>query len=326
MTLEEKLKKYQEKIKQNPLTSVIISITLLLLLLIVIPYLQVDYRGINNATQEATLENQYRATFAQILGGVAIGIGLYYTWRRIAIAEEDLKATQKNLEVIQEGQITERFTRAIEQLGNEKLEIRLGGIYALERIANESEKDYWPIMEILTAYVRKNSHPNMVKTQINVSLDIQAVLTVIGRRKNSFNHGESKHLNLQMTFLQKGELSGAHLEGAHLKGANLSEAKLEGVYLEGANLEGAYLKEVNLNRADLEKATLCSVYLVGAYLNWVNFKGANLDDAKLENANLLEANFEVAILAGANLAGARFISAHLGYANLINANLVKTSF
>jgi hypothetical protein len=64
MALEEKLKKYQEKIKQNPLTSVIISITLLLLLLIVVPYLDVSHRGINNATVEATLENQYRATLA----------------------------------------------------------------------------------------------------------------------------------------------------------------------------------------------------------------------------------------------------------------------
>ncbi len=44
-----------------------------------------------------------------VLGGVAIGIGLFYTWRRIAIAEEDLKATK-------EGQITERFTRAIDHL------------------------------------------------------------------------------------------------------------------------------------------------------------------------------------------------------------------
>ena len=70
---------------------------------------------------------------------------------------------RKNLKIAQEGQITERFTRAvdqlgaIDQLGNPAIEIRLGGIYALERIANESEKDYWPIMEILTAYVRKNS-------------------------------------------------------------------------------------------------------------------------------------------------------------------------
>lgn len=56
-----------------------------------------------------------------------------------------------------EGQITERFTRAIDQLGSDKLQIRLGGIYALVSIANESDKDYWQFMEILTADVRKNS-------------------------------------------------------------------------------------------------------------------------------------------------------------------------
>ena len=106
MALEHKLKQLQVKINQNPLTSATILIAVLLLLLIVIPFLQVDFRGINNATVEATLENQYRATFAQILGGVAIGIGLYYTWRRINIAEEDLKATK-------EGQITERFTSVV---------------------------------------------------------------------------------------------------------------------------------------------------------------------------------------------------------------------
>lgn len=33
----------------------------------------------------------------------------------------------------------------------------LSGIYALERIAQDSKKDHWPIMEILTAYVRENA-------------------------------------------------------------------------------------------------------------------------------------------------------------------------
>ena len=93
MALEQKLKQLQVKINQNSLTSATILIAVLLLLLIVIPYLQVNYRGINNATEEVTLENQSRATLAQILGGIAIGIGLYYTWRRVTIAEEDLKAT-----------------------------------------------------------------------------------------------------------------------------------------------------------------------------------------------------------------------------------------
>ena len=43
------------------------------------------------------------------------------------------------------------------------MEIRLGGIYALERISMESEDYYWPIMEILTAYVRKNSSAEILE-------------------------------------------------------------------------------------------------------------------------------------------------------------------
>jgi hypothetical protein len=53
--------------------------------------------------------------------------------------------------------ITENFSKAIEQLGSDKLEVRLGGIYLLERISKESSDDYWPIMESLTAFVRERS-------------------------------------------------------------------------------------------------------------------------------------------------------------------------
>jgi hypothetical protein len=68
------------------------------------------------------MENSYRATLAQILGGIAVGIGIYFAWGNLITARE--------------GQITERFTRAIDQLGNPSIEIRLGGIYALERISH----------------------------------------------------------------------------------------------------------------------------------------------------------------------------------------------
>jgi len=59
----------------------IISISLL----VAVPHWQVS--GINNATEQVALENQSRATLAQIFGGVAIAIGLYYTWRRISISD-----------------------------------------------------------------------------------------------------------------------------------------------------------------------------------------------------------------------------------------------
>jgi len=148
------LNQYYEKAKQKPQILIVFGFLFAAISLIWLPYWRVSQFGINNATENATLENQYRATLAQILGGVAIGISLYYAWQRNNIA--------------QEGQITERFTRAIDQLGNPNLEIRLGGIYALERISNESKKDYWPIMEILTAIFGRIRIPKQLNSK-NIS-------------------------------------------------------------------------------------------------------------------------------------------------------------
>jgi membrane protein implicated in regulation of membrane protease activity len=57
----------------------------------------------------------------------------------------------------QQGQITERYTKAIEQLGSDKLDVRLGGIYALERIAKDSRRDHPTVVEVLSAFVREHS-------------------------------------------------------------------------------------------------------------------------------------------------------------------------
>lgn len=89
------------------------------------------------------LENDARATLIQGLGGAVLLIGLYLTL--------------KNLQLTQDRQITEHYTRAVEQLGSDKLEVGLGAIYALEPIARDSERDHWLIMEILTAYVRERA-------------------------------------------------------------------------------------------------------------------------------------------------------------------------
>jgi len=51
-------------------------------------------------------------------------------------------------------QVTERFTRAIEQLGqrrDDKLDVRIGAACALEQIVRDSAELHWPIMEVLTA-------------------------------------------------------------------------------------------------------------------------------------------------------------------------------
>ena len=58
-------------------------------------------------------------------------------------------------ELTEQGQVTDRYTKAIEQLGSDKLDVRIGGIYALERIARDSARDHPTVMEVLTAFIRE---------------------------------------------------------------------------------------------------------------------------------------------------------------------------
>jgi len=321
---EKEIKQLYEKIKQSPLTSLICIIVIVtaLILLIELPHWQVS--GINNVTEKVTLENQSRATLAQILGGIAIGIGIYFAWG--------------NLTTAREGQITDRFTRAVNQLGatdkdgNLAIEIRLGGIYALERIANESERDYWPIMEILTSYLRKNSHveygertfhyeySNAYKESIEIedrkmqdriSLDIHAIVNVIRRRRYFFNSGEDDHLDLRGTNLRE-----ANFQGTNLKGANLKWA-----YLGGANFREANLQEVDLEDANLEEAVFVNADLTGAYLTGTYLRGANLVDARLKEVFLIGADLRKAFLDGVNLQEASPVLANFERVNLSGANL-----
>ena len=265
---------------------------------------------------------------AQILAGTALLSGLYFTWR--------------TLQVNREGQITDRFTRAIDQLGatdneGDKLfEIRIGGIYALERIAKESEEDYWSIMEILTAYVRHNSHwphgqirssqdvRELVERGPNrVEPDIEAIMTVLRRRAGSYGSGEPQHLNLSDTNLAGVNLMEANLSYAYLPGAYLFEANLWRAVLFNAKLWNARLYRANLTG----KASLIGADLTGAQLWWAKLKeailiGAILEKAEFWRADLSEANLGLANLEGADLTRADLSGANLGSAkNLDKARL-----
>ena len=184
-------------------------------------------------------------TIVKIITGLLVLVGMYWTMRRV-------RAAEKTVGVVEEGHITERFTRAIQQLGDDKMAIRLGGIYALERIAKDSEKDQGPVMEVLTAYVRENAPRQEEDPQTPPTpppTDIQAILTVIGRRKTTEIKSPDDFLDLRLT----------HLVGVRLFGANLS-----GLDLAGANLSGAILPEVNLSMAILFQANLSMAQLIGA--------------------------------------------------------------
>jgi hypothetical protein len=224
--------------------------------------------------------NEARKTLATILGGIVLLVGGFFTYQ--------------NLNLAREGQITDRFSKAIEQLGavdtsgKKKLEVRLGGIYALERIANESERDHWPIMEVLCTYVRENAprKPQESARENQASApatrppaDIQAILTVLGRRNTKYDSKEQIFV----------------LSQTDLRYVRFFELNLRWAFFYYADLHGASFYETDLHRANFEKADLSEA----------DFRDADLSDADLSDADLSEADLRGADLRDADLRDAR---------------------
>jgi hypothetical protein len=154
--------------------------------------------------------------------------------------------------------MTERFTQAIEQLGSDRVEIRLGGIYSLERTAQEEKNYHWPVMEVLTNDVRRHAARNLDKEPkehaATPTPDIQAILDVIGRRSEYYR--TDKEVEYGTIELNNTDLQGANLQGAYLQDVHLQEANLWGANLREATLHEAALQQANLMGADLRRADL----------------------------------------------------------------------
>jgi uncharacterized protein YjbI with pentapeptide repeats len=358
-----------EKWQERPRVQMAIAGTIIVACLLVLGFVLDLYIAPTKPT--------HRKDVAQALGLIAAGgagaYGIYFTWRNQKLArqsqEQNQKSTEAQLQNAQEelrltrrSQITERFTQAIDQLGasnddgSRKLEIRLGGIYALERTARDSKSDYWPVMEVLTAYVRQlapwkfdeesaeedtptperiihiiqqRAYTEDRRPEHTPEPDIQAALTVVGRRPEyhrtgTFEDGrkiEYGRIDLHDTDLRGADLRGVHLEEADLRGVHLEEAKLGGAHLEQADLRGAHLEEAVLVKAHLERADLRKAHLEGAILAEGHLEEAVLVKAHLAEAKLGGVHLEGAELSNAHLEGAALGNARLWWATLNNAHL-----
>ena len=269
------------------------------------------------ASERGSVRTSMLAVFAGAIGA----FGAVYTARTFALNRR--------------GQITERFTRAVDQLGEaDKLAVRLGGIYALERIASESAADHRAIVYLLAAYIRENSPwpPRDLSTAgetfgpSEATEDIQAIVAVLRRRDIGRERRERIRIGLQDTNLCRTRAAGIRLVDSDLSGAQMQESVLVGAnlrraVLRGTNMRDAKLGQAIMSSADLTRADLTSADLTGANLEQADLTGADLTAANLTAADLTGANLEQADLTGASLAGADLTRANLTGADLTGADL-----
>ncbi|MGB8944073.1 MAG: pentapeptide repeat-containing protein [Streptomyces sp.] len=267
----------------------------------------------------------FRTSLIAMGAGAAAALGLYYTHKSHKHTEKLFEHTREKdrdqAELTREGQVTERYVEAIKLLSANDLTQRLGGIYSLERIMRDSEKDHITVVEVIVAFIRQHSSDGeesdaslKVWSRRHRKEDIQAALTVLTRRP--VRDERSFTIDLREVDLRNADLTGINLERALMH-----EANLEGASLVGANLQGAALGGVHLQGASLTRANLDFAYLIGANLTKANFYKASLRSASLASANLKRARLNDATLTGASCIGTNFTYASMTGANLTNTYL-----
>lgn len=196
--------------------------------------------------------------------------------RQLKIAGDQLeqgrKQSEEQLELQRRGQVTDRFSKAIEQLGDGDLDIRIGAVFALEQIAKDSEELHWPIMEVLTAFLRHHAEdpPKESEAVEGLRFDFQAIATVVGRRNVNY---DVRGLRLDM-------------HGVALCGVNLANAQLQRVGFRGSRLRRALFRDSQLQKAHFRDADLQEADFRGAQLQGAIFDGANLRQTQFTGVDL----------------------------------------
>jgi hypothetical protein len=275
-------------------------LAVLALVVVVLPPRFTAHHRFDRAADELKAQSDVRTSLLQLLGGMLLATGAYLTWRQ--------------LQTNREGQITDRYTKAVEQLGKaDALAVRLGGLYALERIAKDSRPDRDSIAEVLCAYVRIPPSSAPKATELGAvrpvqpgqdgelepaeggppsrlgerAPDVQAAVTILGRWRARL-HEAPYSLDLRGADLRGADLMLLELEGAYLRGAQLQHADLRATQLQRANLRGAQLQGADLRGAQLQHADLANARLDDAWANSLTEWPEGWDRGRRDRAGVCE--------------------------------------
>ena len=259
---------------------------------------------------------------ATVFAGAAGLYGLWLAGRRTAALDRQAEIAHAHRELAEQGQITERFTKAVEQLESSNSGVKVGAVFALERLASDSARDLNVVAETLSAFVRHES-ANVEKDK-SEKVEIVAAIRVLARMVPVTSElriaGSSTQLDLSNAYLANATLRSCNLSGFNLSGANFSHCdlklvKFDGCDLGSANLSKAMLVDVSLMGVDAFLANFNESYFASCDLREAKAGSSRFIKSELMFSTLKDGNFESADFSEANLFSVSFSSARLRDAN-----------
>ncbi|MBT2511344.1 hypothetical protein J7I98_37125 [Streptomyces sp. ISL-98] len=105
------------------------------------------------STQEPVPDHEVIRTALATLAFVAAALAGVYAYRKQRLAEGDAQRADDN-------QLAERYTTAADQLGHDEAAVRLAGVYAMARLADDWIEQRQVCIDVLCAYLRMPYEPD----------------------------------------------------------------------------------------------------------------------------------------------------------------------
>lgn len=87
-------------------------------------------------------------------GAVALALAMRRQWLNERMHAHEQRVATATMHDANERRITELYTKAVDSLGHEKAAVRLGALYALERLAQAETRQRQTIVDVICAYLR----------------------------------------------------------------------------------------------------------------------------------------------------------------------------
>ncbi|MEM1218713.1 MAG: pentapeptide repeat-containing protein, partial [Bacteroidota bacterium] len=273
----------------------------------------IDGNNYTSHAEKVVVLSEYRSTIIQILGGFAIAATLVFNYRRSA-------AMEKTVKISEAGQVTDRFAKAIELLGNDSIESKIGAIYALEKIAKDSYSYHWNIMEILAAFIRSNS-PTEAYRSNGVNYDyfkeaVTSALIVIARR-NILLDEKGKKLDIS-----KVSLSGLKIDKGDFTNLNFSFCDIYQVSFQSCNF-----MDMTFRNCDLSTCRFSGSTFKNSTFSGVGMRFCRMDKVVYEDVSFLDIFIESTIIKQATFIRPEFVDStlQLSLNSLKNMKMVSPS-
>ena len=260
--------------------------------------------GIPEQDDRATLSEVVRNLGLLAVGIVGLAFGIWRAWTAHlqTITAQDQAATAiRQAEIAEQGHLTDRFNMAVEQLGSSEQTVRIGGVYALWRIANDSpERDQQPVWDILCAFVRQPpvqryiddfemmpGRRNDIQTIMNLLSSFDVAMQMANRNYVlRFDGADLSEIDLRNFILVKASFIRSDLTNAKLDGANLTEGDFVGANLTQASLYDADLTHAKLSGADLTRARIANAIFHETSIYSTNLSSAGgLTQEQIDNTH-----------------------------------------